>query len=66
MNIKLFYNFLIAVSGLFALYSISVFMPMFFTYLSEGDVRAPSGDEAGAGQSVSQLHKQKYALNSDN
>lgn len=49
------------IAGLVAIYSILVFMPMFFTYLSEGDVRAPSGDSASPGQSVADLHKKKYA-----
>lgn len=60
MNIKTLYNFLMVVAGLVVIYSILVFMPMFFTYLSEGDVRAPSGDNL-TGQSVADLHKKKYA-----
>jgi|GEM_PF-1925170 len=61
MSIKMFYNFLLAVAGLVAIYSIMVFMPMFFTYLSEGDVRAPSGDNIAPGQSIADMHKKKYA-----
>ncbi|MFZ2725505.1 MAG: hypothetical protein WAX77_04595 [Methylococcaceae bacterium] len=61
MNINQLYNFLMVIAGLIAVYSILVFMPMFFTYLSEGDTRAPSGGTATAGQSVSQLHAKKYA-----
>jgi hypothetical protein len=36
-------------------------MPMFFTYLSEGDVRASSGGNLSAGQSIADFHKKKYA-----
>jgi hypothetical protein len=61
MNIKQFYNFLIVIAGLIAVYSILVFMPMFFTYLSEGDTRAPSGGMIAPGQSASELHAKKYA-----
>ncbi len=61
MDIKLLYNFLMIIAGLAVIYSILVFMPMFFTYISEGDVRAPSGDDLSSGQSVSELHKKKYA-----
>jgi hypothetical protein len=32
----------LAIGGLVALLSIFVLLPMFFTYLSEGDTRAPS------------------------
>ena len=32
----------LAIGGLIALLSIFVLLPMFFTYLSEGDTRAPS------------------------
>ena len=32
----------LAIGGLLALLSIFVLLPMFFTYLSEGDPRAPS------------------------
>lgn len=42
MNMKLIVNFLMVIGGLIVIYSILVFMPMFFTYLSEGDIRAPS------------------------
>jgi hypothetical protein len=61
MNMKLLYNLLLVIGGVVAVYSILVFMPMFFTYISEGDVRAPSGDNLNAGQSVAELHKKKYA-----
>lgn len=61
MNIQVFYNFLMVLGGLIVVYSILVFMPMFFTYLSEGDTRAPSGNTTASGQSVSELHAKKYA-----
>ena len=61
MDIKVIYNFLMVVGGLIALYSVFVFMPMFFTYLSDGDMRAPGVDEIKSGQSVAQLHAKKYA-----
>ena len=61
MNIKKLYGFLMVIGGVITVYSILVFMPMFFTYLSEGDLRAPSGGMAMTGQSVAQLHAKKYA-----
>jgi hypothetical protein len=36
---KMLYSFLMIVAGIALVYCIMVFMPMFFTYLSNGDVR---------------------------
>lgn len=36
------FKFLYAIGGIVLLICIFIFLPMFFTYLSSGDVRAPS------------------------
>jgi hypothetical protein len=36
---KNLYGFLVAIAGVAVLYSILVFMPMLFTYISSGDFR---------------------------
>ena len=36
---KMIYSFLMVVAGIALVYSIMVFLPMLFTYLSNGDVR---------------------------
>lgn len=36
---KIVYSFLMVVAGIALVYSIMVFLPMFFTYLSNGSVR---------------------------